>query len=466
MARLKSIGDKQRELLAGVSREVLVDWVIAMAKELPDVKRRLDLLGARNSDAESAAATYRATLLTFTKSRNRNPQKRAREARINFENMTKSLTSDFEAGRLALVLDVVPEVLLALDGFVAEHADPQGKVRDLIPVLTGLHLDAATELRPGGERLAAQLAKVGRDGMRSGLFRDAAYTYRDVLGDVGLALYRELIEPDWQLSTEPGRRYQWQLRMQVQEQMLAWARAQESPRVRAKETAKIQRGVALTAEQYLEAAESFSRAGDEDGSREALERAFTKAVAGGGTAPGTLLTLAQRLMEAKDPVPAEEIAWKTFAHRPSRDSYLLLLQAGAVTGRTQELREQAMGLAKLRSADLTLELLVAEDKWEEAAAIVKGGQLTLNGWLLWAREVGKTSPTEAVSAWFQVADRQVELPTEAGRILAAGSLQRAREIGGASAQIQFVAEWTAFRERHRRCGMMLNQLLAGLGSPA
>ena len=188
MARLKSIGDKQRELLAGVSREVLVDWVIAMAKELPDVKRRLDLLGARNSDAESAAATYRATLLTFTKSRNRNPQKRAREARINFENMTKSLTSDFEAGRLALVLDVVPEVLLALDGFVAEHADPQGKVRDLIPVLTGLHLDAATELRPGGERLAAQLAKVGRDGMRSGLFRDAAYTYRDVLGDEGLAV--------------------------------------------------------------------------------------------------------------------------------------------------------------------------------------------------------------------------------------------------------------------------------------
>jgi hypothetical protein len=463
MARAKSVSDQQKEFLTGVPREALVAWVAALAKELPDVKRRLDLFAARNSDAASAAATYRATILTLTKSRNRNPQKRAREARINFENMTKSLTSDFEGGRLALVLDIVPEVLLALDVFLAEHADPHGKVRDLIPALSALHLDAATELRPGGEKLAAQLAKVGRDGMRSGLFRDAAYTYRDVLGDEGLALYRELIEPDWQLSMEPARRYQWQLRMQVQEQMLAWARAQESPRVRAAETAKIQRGVALTAEQFLEAAESFSRAGDEDGAAEALGTGFTKSLEGGGTAPGTLLTLAQRLMETNDPVQAEEIAWKTFAHRPSRDSYLLLLQAGAGTGRTQELREQAMGLAKLRSADLTLELLVAEDKWEEAAAVVKGGQLTLNGWLLWAREVEKTSPTEAVSAWFQVADRQVELPGEGGRVLAAGSLKRAREIGGGSAQIQFVAEWAAFRERHRRRGMMLNQLLAGLG---
>ena len=49
--------------------------VAALAKELPDVQRRLDLFAARNSDAESAAATYRATIVTLTKSRNRNPQK-------------------------------------------------------------------------------------------------------------------------------------------------------------------------------------------------------------------------------------------------------------------------------------------------------------------------------------------------------------------------------------------------------
>ena len=462
MARAKSVNDKQRVFLAGVSREMLAEWVAALAKELPDVQRRLDLFAARNSDSDSAALTYRATILTLSKSRNRNPQKRAREARINFENMVKSLTADFKAGRLALVLDVVPEVMLALNAFLGDHSDPHGKVRDLIPVLTELHLDAATELRPGGEKLAAQLAKVSREGMPAGLFREAAYTYRDMLGDDGLALYRRLIEPDWQTALEPTRRYQWQLRMQVEGQMMAWARAQESPKVRTAEMANIQRGMALSAEQFLEAAESFSRAGDGDGAREALETGFTQALAGGVTPPGTLLTLAKLLMEAKDAAGAAEIAWAVFAHRPSRESYQLLLQAGAGTGRTDLLREQAMGLAKARSADLTLDLLIADGRWDEAAATAKEGQLTLHGWIVWARAVEGVSPGTAVSAWFQAADRQVEQPSEAGMVLAAGSLRRAHQISGASAELQFVAEWAAFRERHKRRGMMLDQILAGL----
>ena len=463
MARLKSIGDKQREFLAGVSREVLVDWVIALAKELPDVKRRLDLLGARNSDSASAAATYRATLATFAKSRNRNPQKRAREARINFDNMTKSLTADFEAGRLALVLDVVPDVLLALNAYVTEHSDPKGKIGDLIPGLTQLHLDAATELRPGGERLAAQLAKVGREGISSGLFRDAAYSYRDVLGDEGLALYRELIEPDWQMAIESGRSYRWQLRIQVEGQMMAWARAQESPAVRAAETSKIRRGMAVTAEQLLEAAESFSRIGDETAAAEALETGFKNAMAGRDAPSGTLLTLAKLLMEIKDAAGAVEIAWATFTHRPSDESYRLLLEAGAGAGRAAQLQEQAMGLATARSADLTLELLVADRRWEEAAAIARGGRLTLNGWILWARVVEGVSPREAVTAWFRAADRQVEDLGEAGRMLATGSLRNARKIAGASAQVQFETEWAVFRERHRRRGTMLDEVLKGLG---
>ncbi len=465
MARAKSVNDKRREFLAGVPREALVEWVAALAKELPDVQRRLDLFAARNSDSESAAATYRASILTLTKSRNRNPQKRAREARINFENMTKSLTADFKAGRMGLVLDVVPEVLLALDAFIADHSDPQGKVRDLIPALTELHLDAATELRPGGEKLAKQLSEVAREGMLSGLFREAAYAYRDMLGDEGLALYRQLIEPDWQKAMEPLRRYQWQLRMQVEGQMMAWARAQDSAAVRAAETAKIRRGMAVTAEQFLEAAESFSRIGDTESAAEALGKGFAAALASPG-APGTLFTLAKLLMETKGAADAEAIASTTFKHRPCRDSYLLLLQAGAGTGRTEALREQAMGLARARSADLTLELLVAEGKWEEAAAIAKAGQLTLNGWLLWARHVEEVSPTEAVSAWFRAADRQVDEPGEAGRVLAADSLRRAHQISGASAELQFVAEWAAFRERHKRRGLLLNQILAELGRPA
>ncbi len=465
MARAKSVNDKQREFLASVAREALADWVAVLAKELPDVQRRLDLFAARNSDAESAAATYRATILTLTKSRNRNPQKRAREARINFENMTKSLTADFKAGRMALVLDVIPEVLLALDAFLGDHSDPHGKVRDLIPVLTELHLDAATELRPGGEKLAQQLAKVAREGMRAGLFREAAYAYRDMLGDEGLALYRRLIEPDWQAAMEPALRYQWQLRMQVEGQMMAWARAQDSPAVRAAETAKIRRGMAVTAEHLLEAAESFSRLGDADLATEALGLGFTTALAG-TVAPGTLLTLANLLMETKDAADAEAIAWTTFTHRPCRESYLLLLQAGAGTGRTEGLREQAMGLAKARSADLTLDVLVAEGRWEEAAAVAKAGQLTLNGWLFWARSVEDISPTEAVSAWFRAADRQVEELGEAGRVLATGSLRQAHQIKGASAELQFVAEWEAFRERHKRRGIILNQILAELGRSA
>jgi len=458
MARPKSVNDKQREFLAGVSREALADWVAALAKELPDVQRRLDLFAARNSDAESAAATYRAAILTLTKSRNRNPQKRAREARTNFENMVKSLTADFQAGRLALVLDVVPEVLLALDVFLRDHADPQAKVREMLPKLTELHLEAATELRPGGERLAEQLARVAREGWAAGLFREAAYSYRDVLGDEGLARYRELIEPDWRAAVGPAGRRSWQLRSQVEGQMMAWARALESPAMRAAETAKILRGLAVSAEDFLEAAESFARAGDADAAKEALEAGFLLATSQ-RVAPGTLLALASSLMESADPAKAETLAWTTYTIQPSRDSYSMLQQAGAGTGRTAELKEQAMTLARARSADLELDLLLADGRFEDAAAVVKAGRLSENGWALWASEMETIAPAESMSAWFRVADIQVAQPGETGRESAIRSVQRARRLAGVE---QFTAEWSAFCERHRRRGMMMNQIRAAL----
>ncbi len=459
MARAKSVNSKQREFLAGVSREALADWVAALAKELPDVQRRLDLFAARNSDADSAAATYRATILTLTKSRNRNPQKRAREARINFENMVNSLMADFQAGRLALVLDVVPEVLLALDVFLRDHADPQAKVRELLPKLTELHLEAATELRPGGERLAEQLVNVAREGLTAGLFREAAFTYRDVLGDEGLARYRELIEPDWRAAVGPAGRRSWQLRSQVAGQMMAWARAQESPTLRAGETAKILRGLAVGAEDFLEAAESFIRAGDAEAARETLEAGFSLATSQ-RVAPGTLLALASSLMESADPEKAKTLAWATFTTQPSRASYLLLLQAGAATGQTEVLREQAMTLARARSADLALDLLLADGRLADAAEVVKAGRLSENGWVLWATEMETIAPAESMSAWFRVADIHAAQLGGTGSELAIRSVQRARRVAGAE---QFTAEWSAFCERHRRRGIMLSQIRAALG---
>ncbi len=317
-------------LLQEIPREDLSAWLVNTAKALPDFGKRLNLFIARHSPPEVALAQYRATLETLIKSRNRNPLKRAREAAQHFDGLIVAIAAEFEAGRMEVVMAVCVDGIRVLNGFLSDNADPKGKLLPLVEELSQLHFMAATELRPNQDALAIELVDVGQEAALTRVFREAAYTYRDVLGEAGLARYRLAIEPYWEALHSP-RRMQWHQREQVRGQMLAWARAQEDPAVRATETGRILAAVAGSAADFLHSAKSLLRAREDAAALAAAEKGFALALKS-PYLDDSLLDLAVMRMERSTPLEAVEIAWLAFGARPEPDSYSLLRQAAVAVG--------------------------------------------------------------------------------------------------------------------------------------
>lgn len=331
-------------LLQEIPREELAAWLLSTAKVVPDFGKRLNLYVARHSPADVALAQYRATLETLVKSRNRNPRKRASEAAQRFDGLIVSLAAEFEAGRMEVVMAVCVDGLRVLDNFLTDNDDPQKKLQTLIDELMQLHFMAATEWRPPQRELAMELVAYGQDLSATGAFRDAAYVYRDVLGDTGLNWYRVAMEPYWE-DLRKGTRMSWHQKEQIKGQMLAWARAQEDPVVRAKETGRIVAALAYSAADCLQAAKSLLRAREEAEAMAAAEKGFAIAMRS-PYSDDSLFELAILRMEKAKPEAAVGIAWQVFHAKPDAESYGLLQQAAVFAD--AELEYWARAVERLR----------------------------------------------------------------------------------------------------------------------
>jgi hypothetical protein len=331
-------------LLQEIPRDELSAWLLETAKVVPDFGKRLNLYIARHSPAEAALVQYRATVETLVKSRNRNPQKRAREAAQNFDGLQAALTAEFAAGRTELVMAVCTEGIRAIHGFLSENSDPKGKLQELTAELARLHLAAATELRPKQWELAMELVQLGQEFSFTGALREAAYEYRDILGDAGLGWFREAMEPYWQ-DTLNAVRMPWHRREQTRGQMLAWARSLEDPASRAVESGRVLAAVAASAGEFLQAAKSLLRGKHEDEAMIAAEKGFALAKRS-PYVEDTLFDLAILRMERAEPEAAVEIAWQVFRARPDQDSYSLLRQAAAAIGAEMEYWARAVDRLK------------------------------------------------------------------------------------------------------------------------
>ena len=343
------------QVLSQIPAGELHVWLAASAKAIPELGKRLELFAARHVPEELALTRYRTALGRLFRMRNRNVRKRASEAAQNLAELIDAMEAEFVAGRVSIVMVIAREALLGVDDFILTNRGAREKLEPRLADLLALHRRAAMELRPDREQLAVALVEAGQKGALLGLFREAAFEYQDVLGEEGLAHYRTAMEPHWR-AVESNSPMLWSRRQQTVRQMLGWARAQEDPVRRATETAQILAAVADSAAEYLQAATSFLRAGNESTAltmaRAGLQRALRAPM------PDlVLLDLAVLCMERVSPDEALAIAWEVFRGQPDRDSYGLLRQAAATCGVEENYR--TLAIAHLEERGLVREWLSA-----------------------------------------------------------------------------------------------------------
>jgi hypothetical protein len=454
--------DKLEDFLTDVSKDDLTKWLLAAAKESPDVKRRLELFAAQHSSPAEAVKSYKALLKTIGKTRNRNPRKRTREIGANFLQLHAALKADFGQGKLDVVVEILPHALCALHE--ASDFDVSQQFPDLQARLETLHFEAATELRPRPAMLAEQLHDTQK--VASELFVDAAYLYRDILGDLGLAAYRELLEPGWQsclerLKTSPRWSYDRELE-RLREQILSWARAIEPRQESLRQQAQILEKLAHSAADYILSVELYLHAGDRQEALRLAESGF-EALLGRKNLANRFQEMADLLVrllrEAQRPEAALAATWRAFQAQPSVLGFQQLIAAAHPPESVDQWRQKAHEFALKRSNDLLLELLLAEERIEEARVHATARGLSTESWLYFGKVLGQRAPQEAIPLLVQIASQQAQTMIWGGTETVLELLREARRIAfSANLKALFASEIDVFRSKLPPRSMLLRQL--------
>lgn len=112
------------------------------------------------------------------------------------EEATDALEALLEQGRRGDVVELAEHALKLAERALDHIDDSGGQMGDAIARIEELHLDACSKARPDPEALAERLFAWELDGPWD-VFDQAVVRYAEVLGDTGLARYRELAEEAW-----------------------------------------------------------------------------------------------------------------------------------------------------------------------------------------------------------------------------------------------------------------------------
>jgi uncharacterized Zn finger protein len=188
--------------LADQPADRLRELLLAEAERDPQVHKRLSVLAAADTGEQPDLAALHATIAdAFSWGRHdRYGYVEYRDAwawRHDVESVIDDLEDLLDAGFASEAVELTEVVLAKLNDAVDYVDDSDGHLRDLADRARDLHLRACERAAPDPVALAGRLLDCALR-WELDVFLDAVVAYAPVLGDAGLAAYRELAERRWQ----------------------------------------------------------------------------------------------------------------------------------------------------------------------------------------------------------------------------------------------------------------------------
>ena len=243
-----------------------------------------------------------------------------------------------QSGHAQETVDLVEHALVLGEKALFEVDDSHGDVSMVLRDLRDLHLAASEQARPDPEELARRLFAWEVQGELS-TFSGAVEGYAEVLGDRGLAVYRELAEAAEREGSED--------RFRIEGVLEGLARV----------AGDLEAVVALkmrnlsSAWRFLEIAQLYKQSGQDDRALDWAEqgvRAFPE-----GTDSRLRLFLAQEYEARGRFDEALGLLWADFTESPSLDCYRSLVSLAGRIGRGRECRDAALSLLRHRALEET-----------------------------------------------------------------------------------------------------------------
>jgi uncharacterized Zn finger protein len=331
--------DEVRAHLAGEDKSALVDMLMDQAMEDDRLRRRLFLRAAKADPKGRGVAACRRAIDEAVGCDDLVDYRSAYDYASGIEEAIAPIEELLDEGHASEVIDLAEYALEAVEEAVGRVDDSDGHMGGILERLQEVHLEACERARPDPEELAGRLfAWELRTDWDS--FFGAAETYADILGEKGLAVYRELAEAEWAKvralvpgrddSEGHGRRF----------------RITHIMETLARRTGDVEALVAVkkrdlsSAYDYLQIALAYREAGKDDPALEWAERgaeSFPER-----TDPRLREFLADEYHRRGRHDEAMALVWAQFAESPALDAYRNLKGHADKVGEWKEWRSKAL----------------------------------------------------------------------------------------------------------------------------
>lgn len=313
-----------------------------------------------------------------------------------------------DAGHPAAVMVLAEHAHRRADEAIQYVDDSDGWLTDISTRLAEVHLRACASAAPDAVELAGRLVELELTSELDGFHR-AAVTYADVLGETGLAAYRDELDPYWRRID--ARADDWSGNtFEIRQAMVGWALGTGEPDALIDVHSRDQ----MLPDTFLEIAESLATAGRGDEAIEWAHRGLVENADRHRQTPALREFLAGILREGDDPHSAVELFWDAFATTPSLQAYRRLLDEAGNEGdwpeRSVETLRAALTAIDTESDPSTcrticaeaaalVEILMYEGRADEAWNAATEFGCDQRTWLTLARAREDTHPIDAIGVY-------------------------------------------------------------------
>ena len=334
----------------------------------------------------------------------------------------------------------------------AEYVDDSdGWLSDISEQLAGLHYRACSEGRPDRAELASRLVELEFSSNLDGFYRAAA-DYAEILGEVGLAAYREHLdhrraEMEARRGHDPTSDY---VLDQVREAQVSWALGVGDPDTLIDTIIEVRRGERIYPGDVRQIIRALTSAGRVDEAIDWARRELHANRGPFGHAAYLRDYLAGSLRERGDMAAAVELFWDAFSEDTSLATYRRLLQEAGEDPRVEggwaqrcveELRARLAepvaetdwrGRRIVASAgEALLEILLYEGRFDEAWHAATEFGCDQQMWHTLARAREHTHPLDAIAIYEPEVISQIERVKTPAYRTAVDLMERIRRLADA-----------------------------------
>ena len=365
-----------RKHLTARTADQLVDMILDLAEQDPNLFRKLDLESAlTQADDATLEKQLRKAIDAATRTGTYIDYRQAQQWSDGVDSALDAVEDIASGPRAALALKLIERAIARIAAASEAIDDSDGHLGELLGRAYDIHLAAVSATRPEPLALARDLFTREMED-DPGTFGNVVVDYAEVLGDAGLAEYRRLAEAEWKkLPARPGRGGA------AADGMASAHRLIEILDFFAEQDSDVETRIALRARdlsspwKYLQLAEFCLSQGRQE---EALRRAEEGLWQFEDRNPDErlLFFVTDQLSKARRNADAEARLWQAFQKAPSFSIYKQLRSTGGkpATQRAVEFLEARLGDKKRDTwrnrPDLLIEILMDEKRFDAAWSIL------------------------------------------------------------------------------------------------